>query len=373
MDFYRGLIIVEPYGTYIRNRTKTIIVKSKKIKTIVGKDLLLIQNKLGLGIIKLGEPIKISLKQFKKLYKYHQILETDRKKWWGRYQYLYAYPIIFTNFYKQPLMLNYSSGPQITITPARIAIKKVFIGMSGYYYYNMYPRSVRNMLEYYSKNFNSVEINSTFYHLPSKSMIANLGKYNLIYSIKVSQYITHAKKLGGIGDDWYQFYNLFKPLFGKIGCFLFQFSKNFYYNDIHYDRFKKLSTILDKNNKYAFEFRNKSWFNNSKIEKLFKMNKWILVISHITNVNGWAGNLDNGFNPSLKNYQMTSDTVYFRMHGTKGKYIGEYNNALLNQIINFIGHKQEKNIFIYFNNTDSDANAFRDAKKMISKINILNL
>ena len=77
LNYYRGLIIVDPYGTYIRNRQKNMIVKSKIIKSIIEEDLLLIENKKGLGIrlgiIRLGVPKKINLKEFSKLKKYHKI------------------------------------------------------------------------------------------------------------------------------------------------------------------------------------------------------------------------------------------------------------------------------------------------------------
>lgn len=72
LNYYRGLIIVDPYGTYIRNRQKNMIVKSKIIKSIIEEDLLLIENKKGLGI-RLGVPKKINLKEFSKLKKYHKI------------------------------------------------------------------------------------------------------------------------------------------------------------------------------------------------------------------------------------------------------------------------------------------------------------
>lgn len=370
--FYRGLIIVEPYGTYIKNRTKNMIVKSRKISTIVGTDLLLIENKLGLGVIQLDGPIQISLPQFKKWYKYHQIIEEDREKWWGRYNHLYAYPIIKSRFFKQPLMLNYSTGPQITVTPNRIHLKKIWIGMAGYYYRYMYPKSVKNILEYYTERLNSVEINSTFYNFPPKSSINNLIKYNLVYSIKVNRHITHTNELLNVKKSWNDFYHSLELLHDQIGCFLFQFSKNFYYNSQNYQRLKALSTILNKHHRYAFEFRHKSWFNNPKINKLLKKNNWSLVIVHVTNTNNWAGDLDNGFNPPLSKYQTTSDVIYFRMHGTKGKYIGGYSNKQLEQIVEFIGQKTAKNIFIYFNNTDSDSDAFKDPQKLNKKINVLN-
>lgn len=89
----RGLILVEPHGTLIRHRTKKLIIKSKKLNSIVDKPLLLIENKIGLGIIYIDLPKEISIAQFNKLSKYHQITTAEKEKWWQKYKILYAYPI----------------------------------------------------------------------------------------------------------------------------------------------------------------------------------------------------------------------------------------------------------------------------------------
>jgi uncharacterized protein YecE (DUF72 family) len=372
LNYYRGLIIVEPYGTYIKKKLKTIIVKSKHINSITNEKLLLIENKEGLGIIELATPIKINLKEFSKLRKYHKITEDEREKWWPKYKYLYSYKIIKSKFFKIPLLLDYPLGPQITVIPDNITIKKILIGMSGYYYRNMYPKGTKNILNYYSQKLNSVEINSTFYNFPPQSSIDNLKKYNLIYSIKVNKYITHNKKLKDIDQYWNNFYNTFEPIYDKIFCFLFQFSPKFYFNDENYQRLKKLSKILNKNHYYAFEFRDLSWFENEKINNFFTKNKWIIVIVNVNNSTNWAGNLQNGFNPPLKYYQMTSDCIYIRMHGTIDKYRGPYNNNIFKEIFNYVKKRNLRYVFIYFNNTDSNKDAFEDSQSLMNKFNWLN-
>jgi uncharacterized protein YecE (DUF72 family) len=372
LNFYRGLIIVEPYGTFIRKHQKNIIVKSKVVKSIIKEDLLLIENKKGLGIIILDIPIKINLKEFAKLRKYHKISEADRLDWWPHYKYLYAYPIIETSFFDIPLLLDYPTGPQITVLPKNIFIKKIFIGMSGYYYSNMYPKKTKNLLEYYGDHLNSVEINSTFYKFPGKSTIANLEKSNLNYSIKVNKYITHNKKLGHVKKYWSDFYYSLERIHHQILCFLFQFSSKFYFNDENLSRLYAISKYLSKSHRYAFEFRDIEWFDNPLVTELFNNNGWILVISNLVNVGNWAGNLYDGYNPLIKNYQITSDSVYFRMHGTVSKYRGSYTDSELRNIFNFISKTPIKFAFIYFNNTDSDADAFNDAIHLRSKFNPVN-
>lgn len=367
---YKGLIIVGPHGTYIRTRVKTLIVKSRKLNSIINQKLLLIENKLGLGIIILGHPKKITLSQFDKLRKFHRITEKERIDWWPSYQFLYAYPIINKKFFKIPLLLDYPTGPQITVSSDNIIVKKVLVGMSGYHYKYMYPK-VKNLLEYYSQHFNTVEINNTFYRLPTESLVNNLTKYDLWYSIKVSQFITHSKKLKDVKKYWNQFYKPLKDM-NRLICFLFQFSSRFYFNDENFNRIKKLPSFLDPKHYYAFEFRDKSWFNNDRIDKLFKENKWIQAISNVNNSDMWIGNLDDGFNPRLNKYVLTSDALYIRMHGPKGKYIGSYKSEIFKDIFEFVRSKPIKYAFIYFNNTDNNRDAFEDSLKLNAKFNYLN-
>jgi hypothetical protein len=120
------------------------------------------------------------------------------KKWWYNYRHLYVCPIISSKFFAKPFLLNYLKGPQITITPKHLTLKKILVGISGYHYRSIYSKNIGDILGYYSKYLNSVEINHTFYRFPSKNMIYKLSKYNLVYSIKVHRKITHSKKLAGV-------------------------------------------------------------------------------------------------------------------------------------------------------------------------------
>lgn len=374
IDFYRGLIIVPPHGSYIRNRLKIMIIKTKKIKTIINKNLLLIQHKTGLGFIELGEPVKINLKKLNHLKRYHKITDDERKKWWPMYKTFYAYPIIKSKFFKIPLLIEYPTGPQITVKPSNIDIKRILIGMSGYQYQGMYPSNVKTdmMLEYYSQYLNSVEINYTFYRTPTSKFVNNLSKYNLLYSIKVNQSITHYKQLKNVKSLWKKFYKIFEPIHHQIICFLFQFNSRFVYNQKNFNKIKKLAKYLNKKHRYAFEFRDIEWFHNKKVDNLFRKYYLVLVITNLNNQSGWADDLITGFNPKLHQYNVTSDTIYFRMHGTIGQYTGNYNTRDFKDIFNLINDNPVKNALIYFNNTDSD-DAWYDANYLFKKFNPINL
>jgi hypothetical protein len=92
-NFTKGLIITYPYASYINNDQKKIIVNSKHFKTISNQKMLLIENKIGLGIIILDNPYEINLNEFKKLSKYHLITDEDREKWWKGKKILYVFII----------------------------------------------------------------------------------------------------------------------------------------------------------------------------------------------------------------------------------------------------------------------------------------
>jgi len=377
LHFYRGIILTEPYGSFIKTGTKKIIVKSKKFASIVNHDLLLIENKIGLGIIQLAAPYAINLKEFKKLYPKHLITETDRMTWWPSYHILYAYNITTFKKFLKPILLNYPTGPQITVKRENIKPKHILVGTSGYHYdyyketkHNNHPKT-KDILAYYAAHLNSVEINYTFYRKPTENFINNLNKHDLTYIIKVNQTITHYKQLKNIGSIWNEFYHIFDPIIDKIDCFLFQFNTHFIFNKDRFLRFKKLSKLLNTRHKYAFEFRDRSWFNEL-VYAVIKKYKWIIVITHVNNDDGWAGNLLDGFNPSLSSDIPISGTIYFRLHGTKGQYFGSYSSTHYKKMIDFIKKKNINTALVYFNNTD-DGNAWLNANKFYHLFNHLNL
>lgn len=376
LDFYRGLIIIYPYGTFIQNKTKKIIVKSKYITSIIQQKLLLIEDKIALGLIVLDEPKEIDLNQFAKLRDLHRITEADREKWWSSYKKLYAYRIIQSKFFHKPILLNYPLGPQITVLPKNITLKKIYVGMSGYHYPSMYPSTYQSnckMLDFYTRKLNSVEINSTFYRNPSTSLVKNLSKFNLVYIIKVNQYITHLKKLSNVRHTWNQFYASLKNIHHKIFCFLFQFSSKFIFNNKTLSKFQKLALILNGSHQYAFEFRHIYWYNNETIINLFRKNGWTLVIANVNNMKHWADDLNNGFNPVLSKYKQTSDLIYIRMHGKKDQYIGSYHKDDYDDIEDFIKSRKESFYCIFFNNTDHGKDALNNAIRLYNQFHCINV
>ena len=154
---------------------------------------------------------------------------------------------------------------------------KILLGTSGWSYDDwvdvFYPSGEVKKLTYYSKVFNTVEIDSTFYSYPKKGLVFGWDRNtpkNFRFSAKLPSVITHEKELDlkkGVEKDMMRFLELMNPLNAKrkLGVILIQLPPSFKKD---YRRLEDFLSILPKNLKFAIEFRNKSWWNK---------NTWILL------------------------------------------------------------------------------------------------
>ncbi len=236
----------------------------------------------------------------------------------------------------------------------------IHIGTSGWSYNHwigrFYPEDIKKnkWLGYYSKEFDTVEINSSFYHLPKQKTYNNWKKNtgeDFIFSVKVSRYITHIKRLKDCREPLGRLFESADGLEKKLGPFLFQLPPN-----LKKDRevFKKFLEILPENYKYAFEFRNESWFTE-EIYKLLEKYKCAIVISS-----------SPGF-PYRE--EITANLCYIRMHGSGELYRSCYSGEEIKKIAAFIKKNLNKNtgIYIYFNN-DAEAYAIENARTLIKML-----
>lgn len=114
---------------------------------------------------------------------------------------------------------------------------KLYVGTSGFSYSHwengvFYPIGLpkTKQLEYYSKHFQTVELNSPCYRLPSVQNFLNWKNnvpQNFVFAVKVSRFITHIKKLKNVKTAWQTFLKRALCLEEKLGPFLFQFPPSF--------------------------------------------------------------------------------------------------------------------------------------------------
>ncbi len=147
---------------------------------------------------------------------------------------------------------------------------ELHIGTSGWSYNEwagvFYPNSSTNKLSYYSKLYQTVEVDSSFYAYPSKGLVLGWARYtpdDFVFSVKLPQLITHEKKLEvskGAEADLIRFLSLLKPLIatGKLGPVLIQLPPSFSFNS-DFDKMKGFLSRTPEDIKFAVEFRHPSW------------------------------------------------------------------------------------------------------------------
>jgi len=184
--------------------------------------------------------------------------------------------------------------------------QKYFLGCSGWYYDSwaghFYPEKLNKSkwLEYYSKHFNTVEVNNTFYRFPSEKTVNgwhNRTPKDFKITLKANQIITHRKRFKDAQSTINRFYDLAELLDDKLGCILFQMppSKS---KDIVF--LKNAVEQLDPAKRNIIEFRHPSWFDSEVYDLLNEFEVGFCSVS----------------SPDLPgNLVATSDSVYVRFHG----------------------------------------------------------
>jgi uncharacterized protein YecE (DUF72 family) len=118
------------------------------------------------------------------------------------------------------------------------------------------------MLAYYVERFTSVEINATFYRMPSVKTVEGWGAAapaGFTYVLKAPQRITHFGRLLDVDEPLRYFCDAARTLGDRLGPLLFQLPPNF---KKAADRLGKLLAIMPDGFRVAFEFRHESWFDD---------------------------------------------------------------------------------------------------------------
>jgi uncharacterized protein YecE (DUF72 family) len=138
---------------------------------------------------------------------------------------------------------------------------KIYVGTSGYSYKewkgNFYPEKIspKDMLRFYSQRLGTVEINNTFYRMPTASLLeswAGQTPDDFLFAVKAPQIITHIKRLKDVDEETGHFFKTLPALGNKLGPVLFQFPKSFRPDA---QRLKNFLNLIPGNASCAFEFR----------------------------------------------------------------------------------------------------------------------
>lgn len=238
---------------------------------------------------------------------------------------------------------------------------KIHIGTSGWHYKHwkeaFYPKEIaeKDQLGYYSSVFRTVEINNSFYRLPTEDTFTAWRKEvpdDFMFAVKGSRFITHLKKLNLDKEGIRLFFTRVKYLKNKLGPILFQLPPRWKFNQ---ERFAMFLSILPRKYKYAFEFRDTTWYNQQVYDLLKKYNCAFCMYE-----------LAGHRSPE----KVTADFIYLRAHGpTDKKYQGSYTTLRLKRMAKkcLAWSKEGKDVFVYFDN-DQAGYAAANARKLLEMV-----
>jgi uncharacterized protein YecE (DUF72 family) len=138
---------------------------------------------------------------------------------------------------------------------------KIHVGTSGYGYKEwkgkFYPEKItpKEMLRFYSERLGSVEINNTFYHMPTQGVLESWAAQvpdDFVFALKAPRAITHLKRLRNVDEETGYLFRTLPALGGKLGPVLFQFPKSFRADP---EVLKDFLALIPGTVSCAFEFR----------------------------------------------------------------------------------------------------------------------
>jgi uncharacterized protein YecE (DUF72 family) len=237
-------------------------------------------------------------------------------------------------------------------------VRPVHIGCSGWQYRDwrdgaFYPPKLpqRRWLEHYATQFETVEVNSTFYRLAKPEAVARWVREtpaDFVLTVKASRYMTHVRRLKDLDEPLARYYEAIAPLATspKLGPVLWQLPANFKRDE------DRLAGALERfpPGRHCFEFRDESWFTADVLEIL----------------RAYGAALVYGDHPERpwQQLELTTDWTLIRFHyGHRGRR-GNYSETELREWAARLRElRAQVEVFAYFNN-DWEAFAPRNAERL---------
>lgn len=220
------------------------------------------------------------------------------------------------------------------------------IGTSGWHYKHwvgrFYPERTpaSKMLALYQQQFDTVELNNSFYHLPKRPALENWRDSTppgFCFAVKGSRFLTHMKKLKDAEAGVQKFLDAVEVLGEKLGPILFQLPPNW---EADAARLRSFLQILPAYHRYAFEFRNATW----ERPEIYALLREFRAANCIFDLAGYQSPVE-----------VTTDFAYIRLHGPGGKYHGSYSDTALAAWAERIRRWRSEllTVYVYFDNDDS--------------------
>ena len=228
------------------------------------------------------------------------------------------------------------------------------IGCSGWNYRDwrgrFYPEKMaaKNWFTFYAGQFDTVEINNSFYRLPKPETVDKWREQapkGFCYAAKANRYLTQMKKLKDCEEPLERMMEAFAHFGAALGPVLYQLPPHF---TLDLPRLEAFLRITPRDPVPVFEFRHPSWYVDEVHALLAKHGAAFCV-----------HDMPGSVSPRLG----VGSTAYVRFHGTTGKYRGGYSRERLADWAEWMkGQSREgRTVWAYFNN-DHDAQAIIDAR-----------
>lgn len=230
------------------------------------------------------------------------------------------------------------------------------IGTSGWHYKHwlgkFYPPKLApsSMFDWYSRHFDTVELNNSFYRLPPEENFVRwrtLAPPGFTFAVKASRFITHMKKLKDPQSSIAKFFERAQLLNEKLGPVLFQLPPRWPAN---LERLHSFLEQLPSRNRYVFEFRDPTW-HTAAVYRILSRHNVALCNHDWRDVHG----------PK----ELTADFAYIRMHGPSGTYQGSYTIEDLEHWAERVDRwrSELRAVYVYFNN-DQGGFAIENAMRL---------
>jgi len=211
---------------------------------------------------------------------------------------------------------------------------KIYVGTSGYGYREwkgkFYPERISpgEMLRFYSARLTTVEINNTFYHMPTESVLMSWAEQvpeDFVFALKAPRIVTHFKRLRNADTEIEYLFRTLAILKGKLGPVLFQLPASFH---VDLPVLREFLALIP-GNLCAFEFRSPSWLNNNETQGLLSESGCSLCIT------------DSDENPAVE-IVSTASWGYLRLRRS------DYTDNDLSQWLERIHSQRWKEAFVFF-------------------------
>jgi len=243
----------------------------------------------------------------------------------------------------------------------------LWIGTSGWSYQHwrgrFYPPDLppSEWIAYYVRHFPTVEVNASFYRLPSRQQFARwaaiaAARPGFRFAVKASRLITHVRRLADAGAELERLLQTAEELGSALEVVLFQLPPGF---ERDLERLRRFLALLPQSPRFAVEFRHPSWFEPAVLELVAARGGAVVIAL-------------GGRCPTPEELPFAGPFGYVRVHhGSYGIGLADEEIAALAVRLEQLARSGRQG-YVYFNN-DAWAHAVDDARRLREAVAMLGV